>query len=73
MVVLAGLGTHSRDGTSSTCVSSSSPLHEQPDEQTTAFVDSPPGLVPGTYKGGLKTWEYALDLAVYLDRDVLKA
>jgi hypothetical protein len=48
-------------------------LHEQPDEQTTAFVDSPPGLVPGTYKGGLKTWEYALDLAVYLDRDVLKA
>ncbi|KAF8500441.1 hypothetical protein F5888DRAFT_1610248 [Russula emetica] len=47
--------------------------HEQPDEQTTAFVDAPADLVPGTYEGGLKTWECALDLAAYLDRDVLKA
>jgi protein-histidine N-methyltransferase len=46
--------------------------HEQPDEQTTAFVDAPADLVPGTYEGGLKTWECALDLAAYLDRDVLK-
>jgi hypothetical protein len=28
-------------------------------------------LVPGIYEGGLKTWECALDLAAYLDRDVL--
>jgi hypothetical protein len=48
-------------------------LHEQPDEQTTAFADAPADLVPGTYEGGLKTWECALDLAAYLDRDVLKA
>ena len=47
--------------------------HEQPDEQTTAFVDAPADLVPGTYEGGLKTWECALDLAAYLDRGVLKA
>jgi protein-histidine N-methyltransferase len=47
--------------------------HEQPDERTTAFVDAPADLVPGTYEGGLKTWECALDLAAYLDRDVLKA
>ena len=47
--------------------------HERPDEQTTAFVDAPADLVPGTYEGGLKTWECALDLAAYLDRDVLKA
>jgi hypothetical protein len=46
--------------------------HEQPDEQTTAFVDAPADLVPGTYEGGLKTWECALDLAAYLDRDVLR-
>jgi protein-histidine N-methyltransferase len=46
---------------------------EQPDEQTTAFVDAPADLVPGTYEGGLKTWECALDLAAYLDRDVLNA
>ncbi|KAH9974643.1 hypothetical protein BGW80DRAFT_1170132, partial [Lactifluus volemus] len=26
-------------------------------------------LVPGIYEGGLKTWECALDLAAYLDRD----
>ena len=47
--------------------------HEQPDEQTSAFVDAPADLVPGTYEGGLKTWECALDLATYLDRDVLRA
>lgn len=47
--------------------------HDLPDEQTTAFVDAPADLVPGTYEGGLKTWECALDLAAYLDRDVLKA
>ena len=47
--------------------------HEQPVEQTSAFVDAPADLVPGTYEGGLKTWECALDLAAYLDRDVLKA
>ena len=46
---------------------------EQPDEQTTAFVDAPADLVPGMYEGGLKTWECALDLAAYLDRDVLNA
>jgi len=39
----------------------------------TAFVDAPADLVPGTYEGGLKTWECALDLAAYLDRDVLGA
>jgi hypothetical protein len=38
-----------------------------------AFVDAPADLVPGTYEGGLKTWECALDLAAYLDRDVLGA
>lgn len=47
--------------------------HEQPDEQITAFVDAPADLVPGTYEGGLKTWECALDLAAYLDQEVLKA
>ena len=36
-----------------------------------AFVDAPADVVPGTYEGGLKTWECALDLAAYLDRDVL--
>ena len=72
-MVLAGSRIHSRDGTSSTCASSSSLSHKQPDEQGTPFVDAPAGLVPGTYKGGLKTWEYALDLVAYLDRDVLKA
>lgn len=50
-----------------------SPEPEQPDEQTTAFVDAPADLVPGMYEGGLKTWECALDLAAYLDRDVLNA
>ncbi|KAH9988825.1 hypothetical protein BJV74DRAFT_773312, partial [Russula compacta] len=48
------------------------------DEQTAAaasfeFVDAPADLVPGAYEGGLKTWECALDLAAYLDRDVLGA
>jgi hypothetical protein len=47
--------------------------HAQLDEQTVAFVDAPADLVPGTYEGGLKTWECALDLADYLDRDVLAA
>jgi protein-histidine N-methyltransferase len=46
------------------------PLSER-DERTAAFVDAPADLVPGTYEGGLKTWECALDLAAYLDRDVL--
>ena len=41
------------------------------DERTAAFVDAPADLVPGTYEGGLKTWECALDLAAYLDQDVL--
>jgi len=41
------------------------------DERTAAFVDAPADLVPGAYEGGLKTWECALDLAAYLDRDVL--
>ncbi|KAH9005628.1 hypothetical protein EDB86DRAFT_3177905 [Lactarius hatsudake] len=36
-----------------------------------ALVDAPADLVPGVYEGGLKTWECALDLAAYLDRDVL--
>ncbi|KAI0302790.1 hypothetical protein B0F90DRAFT_1627125, partial [Multifurca ochricompacta] len=40
------------------------------DEQAT-FVDAPADLVPGVYEGGLKTWECSLDLAAYLDRDVL--
>jgi protein-histidine N-methyltransferase len=39
------------------------------DEQA-ALVDAPADLVPGVYEGGLKTWECALDLAAYLDRDV---
>ena len=42
------------------------------DEQA-ALVDAPADLVPGVYEGGLKTWECALDLATYLDRDVLGA
>ncbi|KAH9059503.1 hypothetical protein EDB87DRAFT_1621235 [Lactarius vividus] len=42
------------------------------DEQA-ALVDTPADLVPGVYEGGLKTWECALDLAAYLDRDVLGA
>ena len=53
-----------------------SPAQDPPserDEQTAAFVDAPADLVPGTYEGGLKTWECALDLAAYLDRDVLGA
>jgi protein-histidine N-methyltransferase len=44
---------------------------DQRDERTAAFVDAPADLVPGAYEGGLKTWECALDLAAYLDRDVL--
>ncbi|KAH9179042.1 hypothetical protein EDB89DRAFT_2063142 [Lactarius sanguifluus] len=40
------------------------------DEQA-ALVDAPADLVPGVYEGGLKTWECALDLAAYLDRDVV--
>jgi protein-histidine N-methyltransferase len=39
------------------------------DEQA-ALVDAPADLVPGVYEGGLKTWECALDLAAYLDREV---
>jgi protein-histidine N-methyltransferase len=39
------------------------------DEQA-ALVDVPADLVPGVYEGGLKTWECALDLAAYLDREV---
>ncbi len=42
-------------------------------DQTVAFVDAPADLVPGTYEGGLKTWECALDLAAYLDGSVLGA
>jgi protein-histidine N-methyltransferase len=38
-------------------------LYEQPDEQTTAVIDAPADLIPGTYEGWLKTWECALDLA----------
>ena len=45
---------------------------DEPDERTAAFVDAPADLVPGAYEGGLKTWECALDLAAYLDRDVLR-
>ena len=49
-------------------------LLAQGDAQTgTAFVDAPADLVPGVYEGGLKTWECALDLAAYLDQDVLGA
>ena len=44
---------------------------DEPDERAVAFVDAPADLVPGAYEGGLKTWECALDLAAYLDRDVL--
>lgn len=47
-------------------------LAEGRDEQA-ALVDAPADLVPGVYEGGLKTWECALDLATYLDRDVLGA
>jgi len=39
------------------------------DEKTVPFVDAPADLVPGAYEGGLKTWECALDLAAYLDRE----
>jgi hypothetical protein len=39
------------------------------DEQA-ALVDAPADLVPGVYEGGLKTWECALDLAAYIDREV---
>jgi protein-histidine N-methyltransferase len=39
------------------------------DEQA-ALVDAPADLVPGVYEGGLKTWECALDLAAYLDREI---
>jgi protein-histidine N-methyltransferase len=44
---------------------------DERDERTAAFVDAPADLIPGAYEGGLKTWECALDLAVYLDRDVI--
>jgi hypothetical protein len=47
-------------------------LEEGRDEQA-ALVDAPADLVPGVYEGGLKTWECALDLATYLDRDFLGA
>jgi hypothetical protein len=47
-------------------------LAEGRDEQA-ALVDAPADLVPGVYEGGLKTWECALDLATYLDRDFLGA
>lgn len=47
-------------------------LAQERDEQA-ALVDAPADLVPGVYEGGLKTWECALDLAAYLDRDVLSA
>jgi len=53
-----------------------SPAQGERNEQTrtaAAFVDAPADLVPGMYEGGLKTWECALDLAAYLDRDVLGA
>ena len=39
------------------------------DEQA-ALVDAPADLVPGVYEGGLKTWECALDLTTYIDREV---
>ncbi|KAF8260313.1 hypothetical protein EI94DRAFT_1780502 [Lactarius quietus] len=39
------------------------------DEQA-ALVDAPADLVPGVYEGGLKTWECALDLAAYVEREV---
>ena len=39
------------------------------DEQA-ALVDAPADLVPGVYEGGLKTWECALDIAAYIDREV---
>ena len=32
------------------------------------FIDAPSDLVPGTYEGGLKTWECSLDLIRYLAR-----
>jgi protein-histidine N-methyltransferase len=44
---------------------------DERDERTAAFVDAPADLISGAYEGGLKTWECALDLAAYLDRDVL--
>jgi protein-histidine N-methyltransferase len=43
-------------------------LAQGSDEQA-ALVDAPADLVPGVYEGGLKTWECALDLAAYLDRE----
>jgi len=45
-----------------------SETHPQPDDQTAARR-----LISGTYKSGLKTWECALDLAVYLVGSVLGA
>ncbi|KAH9989228.1 hypothetical protein BJV77DRAFT_1018453 [Russula vinacea] len=46
---------------------------EQNHASVATFVDAPADVVPGTYEGGLKTWECALDLAAYLDRDILGA
>jgi protein-histidine N-methyltransferase len=46
---------------------------EQNQASVATFVDAPADVVPGTYEGGLKTWECALDLAAYLDRDILRA
>ncbi len=30
------------------------------------YLESPSDLVPGSYEGGLKTWECSIDLATYL-------
>ena len=37
----------------------------QRDEQAAVFIDAPSDLVPGTYEGRLKMWDFMLDLAVF--------
>lgn len=40
---------------------------EQEDQDTSKYVNADTDLIPGTYEGGLKTWEGGMDLVEILE------
>jgi protein-histidine N-methyltransferase len=43
------------------------PAAEQEDQEMSKYVDADTDLIPGTYEGGLKTWEGGMDLVEILE------
>lgn len=43
------------------------PAIEEEDQETSKYVNADTDLIPGTYEGGLKTWEGGMDLVEILE------